>query len=69
MVALSGVHGKRQGQFRGIFNGFCALVLIFFFYNRGDNLRNPILRQSSRSGFYGGSSHSIAITQKKVIQL
>ncbi|KAL7234850.1 hypothetical protein ACSBR1_018335 [Camellia fascicularis] len=26
MVELSGVHGKRQGQFHGIFNGFCALL-------------------------------------------
>ncbi|KAL7204927.1 hypothetical protein ACSBR2_017946 [Camellia fascicularis] len=52
MVELSGVHGKRQGQFRGIFNGFCALVLIFFFYNRGDISRNSILRQSSRSDYF-----------------
>lgn len=40
----------RNPQFRGIFNGLCALILLFFFYNRADILRNPLLirqRQSS----------------------
>ncbi|THG04002.1 cation/calcium exchanger 4-like [Camellia sinensis] len=69
MMELSGVHGKRQGQFRGIFNGFCALVLIFFFYNRGDILRNPILRQSSTRGSYGGSSHSIVFHRRQVVEI
>ncbi|XP_057474935.1 cation/calcium exchanger 4-like [Actinidia eriantha] len=75
MVELSRVHGKKHGQFRGIFNGFCALVLIFFFYNRGDILRNPLLRQSSfisnpqwrwKSGSYGGSSNSVIIHRRMV---
>ncbi|KAJ4957867.1 hypothetical protein NE237_024978 [Protea cynaroides] len=30
-----------------IFHGLCALVLLFFFYNREDILRNPFLRQAS----------------------
>ncbi|GFZ11664.1 cation exchanger 9 [Actinidia rufa] len=75
MVDLSRVHGKKHGQFRGIFNGFCALVLIFFFYNRGDILRNPLLRQSSfisnpqwrwKSDSYGGSSNSVIIHRRMV---
>lgn len=52
-------------SFRGIFNGFSALVLFFFFYNQADILRNPILRRSSlifnqnstpRAYFNAGSS-------------
>ncbi|CAI9114431.1 OLC1v1015151C1 [Oldenlandia corymbosa var. corymbosa] len=36
-----------QTKIRGFLNGFCALVLVFFFYNREYVIRNPILRNSS----------------------
>lgn len=39
---------RRYSQFRGIFNGLCAVILFFYFYNRPDILRNPLIRQSSR---------------------
>ncbi|XP_015902534.3 cation/calcium exchanger 4 [Ziziphus jujuba] len=39
---------RSNTQFRGIFNGFSAFVLFFFFYNQADILRNPpILRRPS----------------------
>ncbi|XP_072992765.1 cation/calcium exchanger 4-like [Typha latifolia] len=38
---------KRRHRFRGVFNGLCAVTLLFFFYNRADVIRNPLLRQSA----------------------
>lgn len=34
-------------HFRGIFNGLCAVILFFFFYNRVDIMQNPLLRGSA----------------------
>lgn len=47
MRQLIGNYSRKRPRNRGIFNGFCALVLIFFFYNREDIIRNPFLRNSS----------------------
>lgn len=47
MEPLSGFHSKRHVKFRGLFNGFCALVLFFLFYNQEDVMRSPVFRQSS----------------------
>lgn len=47
MEELNGFNRVRHPRFRGAFNALCAIVLLFFFYNREDIMRNPILRQSS----------------------
>ncbi|XP_021716543.1 cation/calcium exchanger 4-like [Chenopodium quinoa] len=47
MEQLGIFHPRRRSQFRGIFNGLCAVILFFFFFNREDVIRNPLLRQSS----------------------
>ena len=47
MKEFNSLNRTRQPQFRAILNGLCAIVLLFFFYNREDILRNPLLRQSS----------------------
>ncbi|KAJ7951495.1 Cation calcium exchanger [Quillaja saponaria] len=47
MKMLNGLYGARYTKFRGFFNGLCAMVLLFFFYNRGDILKNPLLRESA----------------------
>ncbi|KNA20363.1 hypothetical protein SOVF_053190 [Spinacia oleracea] len=47
MEQLGIFNPRRKPQFRGIFNGLCAVILFFFFFNREDVLRNPLLRQSS----------------------
>ncbi|KAK6914676.1 Sodium/calcium exchanger membrane region [Dillenia turbinata] len=39
--------GSKTSKLRRIFNFLCALVVLFFFYNRVDILRNPLLRNSS----------------------
>ena len=46
-MRTSNLFGLRQRKFRAIFNGFCAIVLFFFFYNREDVVSNPLLRQSA----------------------
>ncbi|XP_010937327.1 cation/calcium exchanger 4 [Elaeis guineensis] len=38
---------RPPGRFRAVFNGLCALVLLFFFYSKEDVLRNPFLHQKS----------------------
>lgn len=47
MKALNGLFGARRRKFHGVFNGLCATVVFFFFYNREDIIRNPLLRQSA----------------------
>ena len=47
MKEFNGLNRYRRPRFRAILNGLCAIVLLFFFYNREDILRNPLLRQSS----------------------
>ncbi|XP_004510509.1 cation/calcium exchanger 4 [Cicer arietinum] len=47
MKALNGLLGLRRKKFHGVFNGLCTLVVFFFFYNREDIIRNPLLRQSA----------------------
>ncbi|KAJ1407076.1 Sodium/calcium exchanger membrane region [Sesbania bispinosa] len=47
MKALNRLFGSRRRKLRGVFNGLCAMVVFFFFYNREDIIRNPILRQSA----------------------
>lgn len=75
MVEVIRVHGRKHRQFRGILNGFCALILIFFFYNRGDILRNPLLRRSAfvsnprwswTGGSFVGSSNSVVVHRRMV---
>ncbi|KAK6944735.1 Sodium/calcium exchanger membrane region [Dillenia turbinata] len=56
MGVINGIKRSRSSRFRGILNDFFAIVLLFFFYNHGDVLRNPFLRNSSsflpsRGGF------------------
>ncbi|XP_022886219.1 cation/calcium exchanger 4 [Olea europaea var. sylvestris] len=55
MRQLNGFYSKRSPHLRGIFNGLCALVLIFLFYNREDIVRNPLAKHSdsvSARGLY-----------------
>ncbi|XP_058743748.1 cation/calcium exchanger 4-like [Vicia villosa] len=47
MKPLSGLLGLRRRKIHGVFNGLCAMVVLFFFYNREDIIRNPLLRQSA----------------------
>ncbi|XP_057535615.1 cation/calcium exchanger 4 [Amaranthus tricolor] len=47
MAQLGIFNPRRKSQFRGIFNVLCAVILFFFFFNREDILRNPLLRQTS----------------------
>ncbi|XP_059641416.1 cation/calcium exchanger 4 [Cornus florida] len=77
MKAIVCARNKRRPQFRRILNGFCTLVLIIFFYNQEDILRNPLLRQSSlnsdrpwrsRSGFYAGVSDTM-VTHRKMVEI
>ncbi|XP_061342889.1 cation/calcium exchanger 4-like [Gastrolobium bilobum] len=44
---MKALNSARRRRFHGIFNGFCAMVVFFFFYNREDIIRNPLLRQSA----------------------
>lgn len=39
--------GSRQRTLHKAFNFLCTVVLFFFFYNREDIIRNPLLRQST----------------------
>nr|ASM90216.1 Ca2+ cation antiporter 9 [Sesuvium portulacastrum] len=47
MEQLGIFNTRRKSQFRGVFNLLCSMILFFYFYNRADILRNPLLRQSS----------------------
>lgn len=47
MKAPNTFSDTQHRSFRGLFNFLCVGVLFFFFYNRDDIIRNPILRQSS----------------------
>uniref|UniRef100_A0A2N9IAT6 Sodium/calcium exchanger membrane region domain-containing protein n=1 Tax=Fagus sylvatica TaxID=28930 RepID=A0A2N9IAT6_FAGSY len=47
MQILNRLHSARHSKFRGIFKGFCSVVLFFSFYNRVDMIKTPLLRQSS----------------------
>lgn len=67
---------QRSAKFRGVINGFCVIVLFFFFYNRVDILRNPIINRSSlifnqnatpKASFNVGSSH-IAVIRRQIAE-
>ncbi|CAK9179865.1 unnamed protein product [Ilex paraguariensis] len=71
MKPLSDLQSKTRPRIRGIFNGFCTLVILVFFYNRDDILRNPLLRQSSlfsdnQWNSRSGSSHTVVIERRMV---
>ncbi|KAF8393636.1 hypothetical protein HHK36_021882 [Tetracentron sinense] len=77
MIQSNGFCCMRRHQFRGTFNGLCALVVFFFFYNREDILRNQFLRQSpsmlspqwsSRGGFYDRSGH-LGVIHRRTIEV
>ncbi|KAK4278023.1 hypothetical protein QN277_015923 [Acacia crassicarpa] len=59
--------GSRQSTFHRIFNFLCSLVLFFFFYNREDIIRNPLLRQSA----YLGHHHlpPRAVIHRKMVEI
>ncbi|KAK9275659.1 hypothetical protein L1049_022926 [Liquidambar formosana] len=46
MVEFKGFYHRSHSRFRGVFNGVCAVVLFFLFYNQKDFLRNPFLGTS-----------------------
>ena len=73
MEALNGLYSKRNPKFRGVFNGFRALILFFLFYNQEDVMRSPIFEQSSMvidhsltldPVWNNGSSHLMIIHRK-----
>ncbi|XP_020232169.1 cation/calcium exchanger 4 [Cajanus cajan] len=58
MKAPNALFGARRRNFHGLFNGLCAMVVFFFFYNREDIIRNPLLRQSSFFVNHGSPQNS-----------
>ncbi|KAH7858765.1 hypothetical protein Vadar_027757 [Vaccinium darrowii] len=75
MIEVICVNRKKHRQFGGILNGLFALILIFFFYNRGDILRNPLIKKSVfvsdprlklTGGSLVGSSNSVVVRRRMV---
>lgn len=69
MRQLNGFHSRNRPRIRRIFNGFCSILVIFFFYNRDDILRNPLLRQSSPIPNLQWSSTSGFHTHRRIAEL
>ncbi|OIW21671.1 hypothetical protein TanjilG_07816 [Lupinus angustifolius] len=73
MKTLNGIFGARRRRFHGVFNCLCSMLVFFFFYNREDIIRNPLLRHSSYLGNHqnailrNGSSH-IAVVHRRMIE-
>ncbi|KAJ7963299.1 Cation calcium exchanger [Quillaja saponaria] len=59
MKMRNGLYGARYTNFRGIFNGLCAMVLFFFFYNRVEIMKNPLLRQSAYLGGHNSAPGAV----------
>ncbi|XP_042509461.1 cation/calcium exchanger 4-like [Macadamia integrifolia] len=62
-----GEPNSARRQLDRIFYGLCALVLLFFFYNRGDVLRNPFLKQASLTlppGWNSRGDHVVVIHRR-----
>ncbi|KAL2336421.1 hypothetical protein Fmac_010867 [Flemingia macrophylla] len=57
----------KRRKFHGVFNGLCVMVVFFFFYNREDIIRNPLLRQSSYFLNHGSPKNSILRDGSSVI--
>lgn len=79
MKTLNGLFGARRRKFHGVFNGLCAMVVFFFFYNREDIIRSPLLRQNAYLGNHhhlpqknailsNGSSH-IAVIHRRMVEI
>ncbi|XP_045789596.1 cation/calcium exchanger 4-like [Trifolium pratense] len=58
MKALNGLLGLRSKKIHGVFNCLCVMVVFFFFYNREDIIRNPLLRQSAYLVNHNGLSQN-----------
>ncbi|KAK7255734.1 hypothetical protein RIF29_29153 [Crotalaria pallida] len=77
MKALNSLFGARHRKFHGIFNGLCAMLVFFFFYNRKDIIRNPLLRQSAyfvnheneNAILRDKSSHIAATTHRRMVEI
>ncbi|RDX88742.1 Subtilisin-like protease SBT1.4, partial [Mucuna pruriens] len=67
MKAPNALFGARRRKFHGVFNGLCVMVVFFFFYNREDIIRNPILRQSSYFAKHGLPQNAILRDGSSVI--
>ncbi|OIW11803.1 hypothetical protein TanjilG_12079 [Lupinus angustifolius] len=59
MKILNGLFGARRRRAHGVFNGLCVMLVFFFFYNREDIIRNPLLKQST---YLGNDQNSILRT-------
>lgn len=68
MKAANALFGARRRKLHGVFNGLCALVVFFFFYNRQDIIRNPLLRQSSYFPNHGLPQNAILRDGSSAIQ-
>ncbi|CAL0326144.1 unnamed protein product [Lupinus luteus] len=73
MKTLNGLFGARRRRIHGVFNGLCAMLVFFFFYNREYIIRNPLLKQSTYLGndqnsiLRNGHSH-IAVINRRIIE-
>ncbi|KAK6941279.1 Sodium/calcium exchanger membrane region [Dillenia turbinata] len=73
MGVINGIYRSRSSQSRGILNSFSAIVLLFFFYNHGDILRNPFLRNSSSflpsRGSFSNKFDGVEVIHRRIAEI
>ncbi|KAJ6942650.1 cation/calcium exchanger 4-like [Populus alba x Populus x berolinensis] len=70
MKVFDSLYSSKNPKLKGVFNGFCSLILLFLFYNRVDILRNPFVGKiSSQRGVFGDGSRGYSIIHREMIEV
>jgi sodium/potassium/calcium exchanger 6 len=70
MIGFNSFYSSKNPKLKGVFNGFCTVILLFLFYNRVDILTNPYIGQNSiQRGDFGDGSRVNSIIHRQIIEI
>ncbi|KAJ6963269.1 hypothetical protein NC652_001789 [Populus alba x Populus x berolinensis] len=70
MIGFNSLYSSKNPKLKGVFNGFCTVILLFLFYSRVDILTNPYIGQNSiQRGDFGDGSRGNSIIHRQIIEI
>ncbi|KAJ6947150.1 hypothetical protein NC651_001751 [Populus alba x Populus x berolinensis] len=70
MIGFNSLYSSKNRKLKGVFNGFCTVILLFLFYNRVDILTNPNIGQNSIQRVdFGDGSRGNSIIHRQIIEI
>ncbi|CAK7356499.1 unnamed protein product [Dovyalis caffra] len=70
MKVFNSLYSSNNPKLKGVFNGFCTVILFFLFYNRVYILRDPYIGQNSiQRGVFGDGSRGDLVHPRQMIEI